>query len=144
MQNPRAEAARRRREVFASRREALDTYASKPPYDAVAGEALWAYVEHGFEDLADGTVRLKCRRENEARVFEQGAAHNAYAWLPEVRCPVGLAYGAAGAGPLGEANTAALAARLPRARVTAMEGLSHFGPLEDPGRVAEAAGDFFA
>ena|SRR5438445_1865154 len=144
MQNPMAEIARRRREVFASRREAFDTYASKPPFDTCAPEALWAYVEHGFEDLADGTVRLKCRRENEARVFELGAAHNAYAWLPEMRCPVGLAFGAAGEGPLGEANAAALAARLPRARVEAMAGLTHFGPLEDPERVAEAAAAFFA
>jgi pimeloyl-ACP methyl ester carboxylesterase len=144
MQNPMAEGARRRREVFASRREAYDTYGSKPPYDAVAAGALWAYVEHGFEDLPDGTVRLKCRRENEARVFEQGATHNAYAWLPEVRCPVGLAYGAAGLGPLGEANTEALAARLSRSRVTGVEGLTHFGPLEDPARVAEAAAAFFA
>jgi len=115
-----AEGARRRREVFASRREAFDTYSSKPPYDAVAPEALWAYVEHGFEDLPDGTVRLKCRRENEARVFEQGATHNAYAWLAEVRCPVGLAFGAEGQGPLAQANAAALAARLPMARLDAM------------------------
>ncbi|HMC52587.1 MAG TPA: alpha/beta hydrolase [Acidimicrobiales bacterium] len=144
VQNPMAQAARRRREVFASRREAFENYASKPPYDRVDPEALWAYVRDGFEDLPDGTVRLKCRREDEARVFELGGAHGAYTRLGEVCCPVGLAFGAAQQGPLAEANIEALAGRLPRARVDAMEGLTHFGPLEDPGRVAAAAAAFFA
>ena len=72
--NPMAGPARRRREEFGSRAEALVRYASRPPLGLLRADALWAYVTHGFEDLADGTVRLKCRAASEAATFEAETA----------------------------------------------------------------------
>ena len=59
--NPLAEGALRRRPTFASRDEAFENYSSKPPFSALDPDALRAYVDHGFADEPDGTVRLKCR-----------------------------------------------------------------------------------
>src|SRR5438270_3534017 len=67
--NPLAAGARRRREVFPSRQAAYDNYASKPPLNVFTPEALQAYVDHGFDDLPDGTVRLSCRGADEAETY---------------------------------------------------------------------------
>ena len=63
--------------MFGSRDEAYENFAGKPPLNVLAPDALRAYVDHGFADQPDGTVRLKCRGENEARIYEgsQTARH---------------------------------------------------------------------
>jgi pimeloyl-ACP methyl ester carboxylesterase len=141
--NPLAHSARRRREIFGSREEAFDNYASKPPFDRLAHEALHAYVDHGFADLADGRVRLKCRGETEARVYENSLGHDAYDRLPEVRCPVTVACGAT-SDNFGAALVDALVERLPRARPEVVPGVGHFGPLEDPALLAQSIRSAFA
>ena len=47
----------RRRATFASCDAAYDNYASKPPLSVLDPAALRAYVDHGFADQPDGTVR---------------------------------------------------------------------------------------
>lgn len=130
-----AAGARRRREVFASRDEALRSYASKPPLSGLDAAVLSAYVQHGFEDLHDGTVRLKCRREAEALINEMATAHDCFARLDRVRCPVTLAYGSAG-DAFNLAHAEAHADALPMATTKVLAGLGHLGPLDDPGLVA--------
>ena len=131
-----AQGARRRREVFSDRQAAYDNYASKPPYSSVDPAALRAYVDHGFEDRPDGTVRLKCRAADEAEVFAQSGTHDGFPRLGAVACPVTLCAGELTEGPTGVANVGALAPRLTRGRVEVMAGVGHFGPLQDPARVA--------
>ena len=126
-----AEGARRRREVFESREAAYERFASKPPLSGLAPDALRAYVDFGFDDLADGTVRLKCRAADESRTFEHGWAHRAYADARLVTCPVTLAYGSE-TDAIGAPMIDPLAARLPSARVEVVAGRTHFAPLEDP------------
>ena len=138
-----ATGARRRREVFASRAEAHDHYSSKPPFSTWAPDALRAYVDHGFEDLPDGTVRLKCRGGNEALVYEMASAHDGFARLGQVRCPVMLASGA-DTDALGPAIIRRLDERLPDSRTEVLPALGHFGPLEDPAAVAGSIQGFFA
>ena len=133
--NPLSRGARRRREVFASRDEAFANYAGKPPFSALAPDALRAYVAHGFEDLPDGTVRLKCRGENEARSYAMGMAHDAYAHLAEIGCPVTLVSGEHTDAIPAEVIDA-LAAKLPLPATEVAVGVGHFGPLEDPALVA--------
>ncbi|MDQ3680793.1 MAG: alpha/beta hydrolase [Actinomycetota bacterium] len=127
--------ARRRRTTFSSREEARRHYSSKPPWDALDPEALRAYVDHGFEDAGDAGMRLKCRPEDEATVYEMATAHDAYARLPEVMCPVTVACGA-----LTEACPPARAGshahRLPGGRSEVLAEVGHLGPLEQPERVA--------
>jgi pimeloyl-ACP methyl ester carboxylesterase len=129
--------ARRRREVFPSRQQAIDHYGSKPPLDVLDPDALKAYVDDGFEDLPDGAVRLCCRGDSEARVYARAFSHDAFSHLSEVACPVTLACGAK-TDSINEEFLQLFAARLPRSRVEVLDGLSHLGPLEDPQAVARS------
>ena len=141
--HPLAAQARRRREVFPSRSAAYDHFAGHTALATLDPAALQAYVDFGFEDLDDGTVRLKCRGETEARVYENGLSHDAYRHLGLVRCPVTLACGEQSR-TMGRAVLERHAARLPRARVEVVAGVGHLGPMEDPAAVAEAVLDAFA
>jgi pimeloyl-ACP methyl ester carboxylesterase len=135
-ENPLAAGARRRREVFASREAAYENYAGKT-FSVFTPEALQAYVDYAFDDLPDGTVRLKCRGENEARTYDMSLHHGAYAGLAEVACPVTLACGS-DTDAIGPAFIDILAARLPDVRTQVFDGLGHFGPMQDPAAVADA------
>jgi pimeloyl-ACP methyl ester carboxylesterase len=135
-ENPLAAGARRRKESFASKDEALARFRDKLPFSLFAPEVLSAYVDHGFDDLPDGGVRLKCRGEDEARTYEHGRAHDAFPRLGEVRCPVTIECGSAPS-PFGIEACELYASRLPHARATALDGLTHFGPLEQPALFAE-------
>lgn len=134
--NPLAEGAERRRAVFASREEAYANFAAKPPFDRLHPEALWAYVEHGFADDGDG-VRLKCNPAHEAEVYRTMGEHRAFARFGEIACPVTLVCGA-DTDAIGPRVIEAQAAALPHARTEVLDGLGHFGPLEDPDRIAAA------
>jgi len=134
--------ARRRRPSFASREEALRHYASKAPLDAVVPEALRAYVDHGFEDAPDGGVRLKCQPEHEATVYEMATAHDAWARLSDVACPVAVACGSDSDGCTPE-RARSHVGRLKRGRSLVLDGLGHLGPLERPDRVAASMLSFF-
>jgi pimeloyl-ACP methyl ester carboxylesterase len=65
-----AEIARKRRAVWPDRDKVLRSYRSRPPFDAIAPEALAAYVRWGFVDRPDGQVELACPPEVEATIFE--------------------------------------------------------------------------
>jgi pimeloyl-ACP methyl ester carboxylesterase len=93
--------------------------------------------------LADGTVRLRCRGEDEARVYEMAFRHRAFQHLDLVTCAVTLACGGAGA-HFGADHLAAMAARLTGARIDVHPDLGHFGPMEAPAQVAAAVTAAFA
>lgn len=133
--NPMSGAALRRRPEFPSRDEALANFASKPPLDVLHPDALAAYVDHGFAEADDGSLHLKCRPEDEAQMYRMGSAHDAWARLPEIQCPVAVACGEHGT-PIGPDAAAQLAARLPNGEAIVFPGLGHFGPLEAPAVVA--------
>lgn len=133
--NPLSVGARRRRAVFASRDEARQAYGAKPPLAALHPDVLRAYVEHGFEDLDDGRVRLRCDPEVEADVYAMGTAHDAFARLGQVTCPVVVAGGGRTDAVTPEL-VETLAAALPQGRAEVFSSLGHFGPLEDPDVVA--------
>jgi pimeloyl-ACP methyl ester carboxylesterase len=133
--------ARHRRRTFPSREEAYRHYASKPPLDGVDPEALRAYVDHGFDD-AGGEVRLKCDPEHEALVYEMATAHDAYARLPEIGCPVAVVCGADTDGCPPDRGRAH-AERLPHGCHEVLDGLGHLGPLERPDVVAASVLRFF-
>jgi len=136
--NPLAEGARRRREVFDSRDAAYENYAGKRPFSVLDPEALRAYVDFGFDDLDDGTVRLKCRRDVEAATYEMAVQHGASARLHEVACPVVLASGGQTDTPFGPALMAQLAERITAGRAEPFAHLGHFGPLQEPATIAES------
>jgi pimeloyl-ACP methyl ester carboxylesterase len=139
--NPLSTGARRRRETFPSRTDAFLNFSSKPPFGGLDPDAIAAYVEDGFEVVpadegGDGqTVRLRCRRDDEAEVYAHGLTHDAFVNMGRVACPVTLACGA-GTDSFGPSFLEADAAQLPDATVEELPGLGHFGPLERPGAVA--------
>jgi pimeloyl-ACP methyl ester carboxylesterase len=130
-----APGARRRRARFDSRQAAYDNYASKPPFNRFTPAALSAYVEHGLVSQPDGTVTLACGPEDEARTYEAAPVSGIWDLLPKVSVPV---HGVRG--ELSDHPPAAFlpetVARLPVATMETMAGLSHFGPFEDPERIA--------
>lgn len=136
-----AEGARRRRDDWGSPGEAEAAYAAKPPLDVLDAEARHAYVVHGLARGDDGRWHLKCRPETEAQVFAHGLSHDAYARLGAVACPVVVAVGAETDAVRPE-TAAAVVERLPHGRLEVMAGLGHFGPLQDPARVAAAVAEF--
>ncbi|MEM9564736.1 MAG: alpha/beta hydrolase [Actinomycetota bacterium] len=131
--SPISAGARKRRATFATRREAYDRYRSRPPLAGLDDRALRAYVDHGFADTADGRVTLRCRPDDEAGVFEH---HNtdAPAALAGITIPYRLA--ASGDEQAPAEACRAIAARHPHLELVTYEDLTHFGPLEDPDRIA--------
>jgi len=133
--NPMAEPARNRREIFPSRQEALARYSSRPPLNQLRADALHAYVEYGFKDLEDGSVRLACRGESEARTFECDEKIT----LDRVEgfdFPLTVGAGGIGGYPNPATFAPLLVDAIPGSELIVYETLGHFGPLEAPPTIA--------
>jgi pimeloyl-ACP methyl ester carboxylesterase len=135
--NPLHEGALRRRATFADADAAYANFAAKPPLSELCAESLAAYVGHGFDTADDGTVTLRCRPEVEAAGYLMGTRHRGWDALDGIGCPVTVARGAEfGFGPATIAPQQV--ARLARGTLEDHPELGHFGPLAQPGVVAEA------
>ena len=133
--NPLADGARRRRSSFPSVDAAIERYREKATLGTLDPACLREYVEHGFRTLEDGTIELKATGEHEARHYESGGAHATFDRLGEIEIPVTVAWGDDGH----PATFAPLVAdALPHGAGLHMSDLGHFGPLEDPRRMATA------
>jgi pimeloyl-ACP methyl ester carboxylesterase len=133
--SPLAAMSRRRRATFPSRADALMRYATRPTLNVLRADALAAYVEHGFEDTPDGTVRLRCDPEDEAKTFE--GANVSVEDVREVSVPVTVAMGERDLESAPAAFAPAVAAALVEAELLSYRHLGHFGPLQDPDTVTE-------
>ena len=136
--NPLSVGALRRRAMFGSWGEALANFSSKAPFNRFDPEVLAAYLDNGFAPTPGG-IRLRCRREHEARIYANGMSHDAFANLGAVGCPVTLACGAL-TDAMGPDLLAILAGRLRDATTIVFPDLGHFGPLEDPAAIAVSVG----
>lgn len=133
--NPMAAGAERRRPTFESLDAAYDNYASKPPLSAFHPDALRGYVEAGFEPAPGGRVTLRCRPAWEAAIFRMTGGSPAWDALASIEVPVTVTIGEDE--PMGPAAWAPrVADRLPRGRLVRHPELGHFGPLQDPDRMA--------
>ena len=139
--NPMSEAARRRRETFPSAIDAFVNFSSKPPFADLDPEVLECYVESGFETIpfdegGDGrSIRLRCRRDDEAAIYERGADHDAFGHLSEIACHVTLCCGER-TDAFGLSYLQADADQLPSSTVEVIPGVGHFGPMQQPGVLA--------
>ncbi len=133
--NPMADAALRRRQRFGSLREAYENYAFKEPLRQLHPDALQDYVDGGFEVEPDGSVLLRCLPETEAEVFRQAKDSGAWDVVPLLTLPVAIVAGRMEQfSPVAFAAT--VAASLPQGQLFERPGLGHFGPLEDPLKMA--------
>jgi pimeloyl-ACP methyl ester carboxylesterase len=141
-ESPMVERARRRRSEFPSLQAAYDNFSAKPPLSSLHPDALRAYVVHGFATSANATVRLKCRGDEEAEIYRMSTVHRTFERLNEVTCPVVVAHGSRSASAAA-AFAEPVARQLGRGCIEAFPELGHFGPLEDPARVALSVARLF-
>jgi len=140
-ESPLVAGARRRRPEFESRQAARDRYGSRPPFSEIDAAVLQAYVDYGFRDLPDGTVRLRCEPETEAQVFENSLC-GAFEHLAEIRFPFLVAASGDGMAPALVAE--AVVGENKRFRRFEYADLTHFAPFEDPERIAADIAQWFA
>ncbi len=131
--NPLAEKSRRRKNEFDSHEAAIRRFASKPPMNAWAPEALEAYVRFGTVEQADGRIRLKCPGNIEAAVYDGSGATDVYEHLGELKLGVTLV--------TAENSDVRILAELQRERFSSVDfrligDCSHFIPQEKPAEIA--------
>jgi pimeloyl-ACP methyl ester carboxylesterase len=141
--NALAESARRRRMVWASRAEMLESYSSRPPFGDWDPRALRAYVEHGTFVLDDGRVQLKCPGEVEAQIYEGGARSASLEYLPRISVPTLLVTGGASSTLPPELARSA-AATMSDVRLHVLPGVGHFVPMQAPNDVSALVRAFLA
>ncbi len=133
-QNPMADGARRRTQVFASKQAALDKFRSKPPLNELSDDSLAAYVEYGLGTLPDGRAFLKCGGESEAATYD-ATGQISTLLIAEASQPTVIATGDPATSMLA-ALAPAIVAALPNVKHQIYAELGHFGPLQAPDRIA--------
>lgn len=125
----------KRRRSFASREEARDNFAGKPPFRSWHPAAFAGYLDGGLIETENGSVLLACTPEAEADVYEGATAHGAWAEMGAVTCPVLILSGSESDSHPPE-RVHAIAERFPRAGFEIISGANHFLPMENPDMVA--------
>ncbi len=147
-----AQGVLRRQAEFESAAAAFTRFRAAPAFADWSEASLWAYVQHGFEALPDGRVRLLCRPEIEAAmlrpIFEAMAQiyagderGNPFAWLSEIECPVRVATSEK-SWPIYKEMAARAVALIPDVSQWRFEGVGHCVAQEAPGIVIEALAAF--
>lgn len=134
-ENPLIAMTSKRREVFASRDAVLWRFATRPPFSGVRADALASYVTHGFEDLPDGTVRLRCLAADEAATYD-GEWTSTTSRLEG--SPTNVVIGKGLEMTFSDVGVPAHEA-LSNSRLITYRGLGHFGPFEAPDLIAADA-----
>ena len=135
--NMMATTARKRRASFPSKADALLRYASRPPLNSLQASALYAYVEHGFAEESDGTARLKCLPEDEAATFA-ATGKATVELVAKVQTPTTIAVGKDEGSWSPSMFGPGIVEAMPNAVLERHPKLGHFGPLQDPGAIADA------
>ena len=133
MESPLIDATRKRRATFASRADAIERYGSRPPYSVLDPVMLSAYVEHGFAELPDGSVALRCTPDNEAEIFAHSAC-GAYENLSDFVLPFQV--GASGDGQPSADIARRICVEHDVFSLLEYNDLTHLGVLEAPDRIA--------
>jgi len=131
-----AEAARRRRAVWASRAEAREAWAAKDMCAGWEPAALDLYVREGLRERDDGLFELKCSGEVEATIYENNLSVDVMALLPKLEAPAAVVWARRGHFP--RAHMEALASAMRRG-VLREAPTGHFVPMEDPSWVVQEA-----
>ena len=130
-----AESVRYRRNRFVDHKDFESYLRVRQPYSEFREESLAAYVRSGIRPHADGGYSLACTPEFESMVYSTPDPELVER-LGELTLPVLIARGERTADRF-VMMCAAVTERIPNARLVVVPGVTHFGPMEDPGLVAE-------
>ncbi|MGI9611684.1 MAG: alpha/beta fold hydrolase [Acidimicrobiales bacterium] len=131
--------AGRRRARFESRAEALERWSARPPLSVLDERALRAYAEFGLVEHPDGGVELACSPTDEAAVF-QHHCNGSFERSGDLRIPFVIGVSGDEDGPAAWATSAAI--EHPHLALVSYPDLTHFGPLQEPDRLAVDVGRF--
>ena len=128
--------ALRRRASFPDRAAAVANFKGRGPFAGWRDDAVDAYVDGAMRDTGDELV-LKCSPATEAEVYRAGWAHDTWAHLHTIACPVTLLVGADSTTHR-EPYLSELAGRFQEIEVEVVADASHFVPMERPEVIAGA------
>lgn len=133
--NAMAEMALKRRARFESREAAHRNFASKPPFARFDRDVLQGYVDDALAEFPDGSVELRCKPAWESELYRTAGSSGAWEAAAHVGTRVRCAMGLEGAdGP--SAFTVRTAAQLGAGEPMRLPEAEHFGPFDDPERLA--------
>ncbi len=132
---PPASLAKKRKIVWNSREEMLQSYRGRAIFATWPDRVLVDYLEGGVRDRADGRVELRCSKTWETATFANISV-NVWREALGVRCPVTAIRGGRTDTFLPSAARRFLRT-IPHARLVEVETATHFVPMEFPGIVRE-------
>ena len=128
-------ATRRRRAVFASRDEAIDSYRGRGAFRGWSEAMLADYALDGFRERTDGQVELTCSPQWEAANFS-ALGHDPWTALESLRVPVDILR--PDDQPTCALTDPAELAPGPKVRISTVPGTTHFLPMQRPDLVRRA------
>ena len=139
--NDLAEGARRRRTVWDSVDEIVESYRSKPTFERWRPDILRLYAEHGTFQREDGLVELKCSGEIEAQMFDNDASLDVWEVVADISQPTLVIRGA-----LTEPHLAYLSEevsnRLQHGTLVTLNDVGHMCPMERPEIIVKEVREF--
>ena len=138
---PPAARARRRRNGWQDRQQALDYFREKTMFEGWEEEYLRAYVTYGLRPDPERGMVLICPPEAEARGFENYPT-DVWSWPRKLRVPCLIVRG--GHSDVLTAETCERFCRLsPQAQTAVVEGAGHFIPMQRPDDTIQLIRDFY-
>ncbi len=126
---PIALGAEKRRAVFSDREAMVERYHGRGAFTTWPRGFVEDYVTHGTKDRPDGQVELACAPAWEAANFRVASAHDFWPNLKTLTCPVTVLRGTIGS-TCAEPQAQAFVARVPQTEDQAVEGATHFLPMD--------------
>lgn len=138
MENPMAQAARKRRAVWDSPDQMIERLSNATsPFAAWRDEFLRAYVVYGTRQREDGKFELACPPHIEAKIYETAGSNDGWERLALLRSPTLLLTGTNS--PMwGGGRGEQAAEQLQNGNAETIEG-GHFFPMENPDTTVERA-----
>ena len=139
--NELAEGARKRRMVWDSVDQLVESYRSKPTFVRWRPDLLRLYAEHGTFQREDGLVELKCPGEIEAQMFDNDASLDVWQLLPDVSAAALVIRGA-----LTEPHHAYISEevsyRVRNGNLVTVDDAGHMSPMERPEAIVKEVRQF--
>ena len=131
-----------RRNTWPNRQDAFEHFREKPVFRRLSDDALWDYINDGFQDTEDGQVTLTYRREWEAQIY---ATLTSSVWqeIPQLTQPT-LAIRGSDSDTLMPQAWQFWQELQPQAQFAEIPDAGHLVPMERPAAVAAQIFDFLS